>query len=132
MAATAVAAVLRPRPRLRVLARFYDPGFRNIVIPTPLSNPDQHPICIEVTNIGRRAVTVREVGFLMKPPVQTPVGAVSFMKVSDRQLPACLQPGETHTTFGPASKLPLAQFRRVIAKDTEGRTWRSRAAALPN
>jgi len=125
-AAAAVVAVLRPRPRLRVLARLYDPGFPNLSIPSPRAATDDHPICIEVTNIGRRAVTVREVGFMMKPPVTTPIGLLSVVRISDNALPVCLQPGETHTTFGRPSKLPLAQFRRAFAMDTEGVTWRSR------
>ncbi len=124
-AATGILALARPRPKLRVTARMYDPQFRNVTITFERPASEGNPVCIEVTNTGRRAVTVRELGFEMRPPLKTPHGDVSFMQIADSQLPVSLDPGQAHTAYGPAAKLSLEGFHRAVAIDTEGRRWSS-------
>ena len=129
-AVVGVRAVMRPRPKVRVRARYYDATFRNLNISGPIDPANPRPVCIEATNVGTRAVTIREVGFIMDPPLDTPVGRVPLMQIADSSLPVRLDPGQTHTSYGPAAKLPRTRFRQVVAIDTEGKTWKGRGRPL--
>lgn len=130
-AVAAVAALvglwsLRSRPRVTVDVNFYHPGVPAPPLPKTVIEPDQYLLGIDMTNTGKRAVTIKQAGVKVSPPEVVDGTLIDFLGVFDSQLPKLLEPGASHTTIARPGQVSKDRIIYGAARDTEGHEWRSK------
>lgn len=111
-------SVFRDRAKIRVSAT---PDMK-IVQSVGDYSKDSSYILIEVANVGRRTVHLRELPYLtLKGEKRT-----SLIVKGPWQPSSILAEGESATMLGRQQDVDLSQIRRVIVTDATGRRWKGK------